>query len=240
MSASFQIVVPTIRQQLPGFAEALESIRQSFTLPTELVILDGSAGKPAALNAAVDTLLLESRHEFYVTLDDDVVPATGWQEVAVRAFRDVPDLGCVAPWYGDTPEMLELMGASRIGQEERIGSTRLRTCLKGHHLLGGMLIFPAEVARHVGKLPDRPEKYLIWEDAWRGRRVLAQGKRLGFLMDAHVRLIEYTDPQEYLAEKRLEIESARRDQDRFLSATGIRDPWLIRFRRWAYKIRTRS
>lgn len=81
------VVIPSIRQDRPGFASVMDRVRASFTQPTEFHILDGQGGKPVALNRALETLLKD--HDLYATMDDDYVPGPNWQDLIEQDRKSV-------------------------------------------------------------------------------------------------------------------------------------------------------
>ena len=112
MSQEFTVVVPTIRQGLPGFKETIADIEASFTRPTEFHVLDGRGGKVAALNRAFDQVLLLTETPVYVTLDDDFVPPTGWQDKVALALEEFSHVGVVCPWPGNEQVWIDYVGVS--------------------------------------------------------------------------------------------------------------------------------
>lgn len=236
----FLVVVPSIRQDRTGFAEAMERVRGTFSEPTEFHVLDGSEGKPAALNRALSELLAPGQHEFYVTMDDDYIPGAGWQDLARKAFADLPKLGVASLWVGDDPHLQSVIGAERLHPWRTTGNTRYRAVHRGHHIAGAMLIYRREVALAVGPQPVTQERYQIWEDAWRGRKVQSLGWDLAFLDGALPEFLSYDDPPEYDAWRQEQIALSRKDQDKWLQDSGIPDPWSLRLRRWIAKIRGRG
>jgi hypothetical protein len=226
----FLLVVPTIRQTRPGFPEAMERLRASLTLPSDLRILDGAAGKAQTLNAAYDTLLTPSEATIYVTLDDDVIPPPGWQERIVAAFEANPRRGALGLYLGEPHHAYMGLPADFIPQGEEIPTQ--------NNLVGCLIAFRKEIAIGVGKIPDSPQKYQFWEDGWRCQRVRALGYDLAYLYDpdAIPELVTYADPEEYTAAKSADIAAsqdvARRvlGQSRF-SAAGIAARLLQRLRR---------
>lgn len=237
---SFLVVVPTIRQEWDEFDPTIARIRESFSLPTEFHILDGSAGKPAALNAAHDALLKPSQATYYVTLDDDIVPIRGWQEVMHQAMQDFPELGAASLYYGDSAEHQQLMGAERLNPPLTRGASTVRMCKPGHHLAGGNITFRRDMALKVGPMPLQGHRYVLWEDAWRGRRVVAAGGALAYVLGAAVEMIEFKEPDHYRQEKVEGIALSRQTQREMLDATGVRDPLSIRLRRKIAKWRGRG
>ena len=238
LSAEFLVVIPTIRQDRPGLEEVMDRVRASFTRPTEFHILDGKAGKPVALNNALQTLLGD--HAIYVTMDDDYVPGAGWQDLVAQAFMDLPKLGVASLWVGDDPELLQIIGSHRVLAPRVSGKTTYRPLERGHHIAGAMHAYRREVALAVGTQPITGETYQVWEDAWRGRRVQSLGWELSFIDGAEPEFIWYEDPAEYVAWRKDQVAKSRKDQDRWLKDSGIPDPWTLKLRRWIAKLRGRG
>ncbi len=238
MSAQFLVVIPTIRQNRPGFDEVMARVQASFTLPTEFHILDGVEGKPVALNLALQELLKD--HAAYVTMDDDYVPGVGWQDLVAQAFVDLPKLGVASLWVGDDTELQRIVGSHRVLPPRVAGKTNYRPLERGHHLAGAMHAYRNEVAKAVGPQPITGEKYQVWEDAWRGRRVQSLGWDLAFLDGAAPEFIWYEDPAEYVQWRTDQVAKSRQDQDRWLKDSGIPDPWTLKLRRLIAKMRGRA
>jgi hypothetical protein len=237
----FLVVVPTIRQGLPGFEEAIEAIRGSFTQPTEFHVLDGKAGKTQTLNKAFDELLIPSDCDVYVTIDDDYIPGKGWQEDLVKAFEALPSLGAASLWLGDSAVMLEYVGAHRMEAPRQANGITYRRLFKGHHIAGCMIAFRREAAIAVGKVPETSERYQIWEDAWRGRRVQKAGYDAAFVVGSDLpRIIPYQDTEEYMRSKEADIETSRQNEDEAMRLGGVGDSWTLRLRRKVAKLRGRG
>ncbi|MBS1704667.1 MAG: hypothetical protein JST40_02245 [Armatimonadetes bacterium] len=200
-------------------------------MPTEFHVLDGSDGKAAALNSALHNIAAKTDADIYVALDDDTVPGADWQDKLSAALCDVPSVGAWGLWMGDDPIMLEYVGVQRIGPWQRSGSTEYRVLERGHHLVGCFLAYRTDVALEAGPQPITDQKYQIWEDAWRGRRVQALGYDLAFVRCESPVVVHYPDPAEYEVRKRIEIEASRKIQDRVLATSGIPDPWIVRLKR---------
>ena len=203
----FLIVVPSIRRSLPGFGEAQERLRSSLTRPTELHVLDGFAGKAQTLNLAYDTLLQASDAEVYVTLDDDLVPAPGWQDELARAFDANPRWGALGMWLGE-PHRAYMGLAPDVLPAEVAG---VRCFPAESHLVGCLVAFRREVALQAGRIPGSRERYQYWEDGWRGGRVRALGYELAYIYapDRLPEIVFYEDSPEYLASKSRDIASAK-------------------------------
>lgn len=240
MNEEFLVVVPSIRQDRPGFEEVMARVRRTFVRPTRFEILDGTEGKPAALNSALANLLPSSTAQVYVTMDDDYVPGAVWQEQVLACFGAFPQLGVTACWPGDDPHLHDVIGAHRIGPWESSAGVRIRYVERGHHIAGAMLAYRREVALATGPQPVTDEKYQIWEDAWRGRRVQSLGWRLGFVDAGLPEFVHYDDPSEYDEWRKEQIQLSRQNQDFWLKDSGIPDPISLRIRRWIAKIRGRA
>lgn len=240
MSDRFLVIIPSIRQDRPGFAEVQARVQATFTQPTEYHLLHGKDGKPAALNHALASLLPASDATIYVTMDDDYVPGAGWQELVVQAFQDLPRVGAASLWVGNDPELQHLIGAFRLDPPVTEGKTTYRKVQRGHHIAGALIAYRREVALAVGPQPITGEKYQVWEDAWRGRKVQSLGWDLAFLEGAEPDFIFYEDPAEYVKWREDQVVASRRNQDEYLRQSGIPDPWTLRLRRWVAKIRGRA
>ena len=236
----FVIVVPTIRKNLPGFEETMQSLRDSLTQPSDIIILDGTGGKVPALNRAYEEILVPGDFDVYVTVDDDYVIEPGWQDDLVAAFTALPDAGVVAPYYGDDPEMQSLMGPDSYSDWFDIGQIRVRKLLKMRHIPGGLLAFRREVAVQVGKQPSTGIHYEVYEDAWRGRMVQKLGLNAYYVDTKRPKLITYADPEEYLRQKAADIVESRRIMGEVMGKDNIADPLSWRLRRWVAKLRGRS
>lgn len=237
----FLVVIPTIRQTRTGFEEVMGRIRATLTMPTEFHILDGSEGKPVALNRALEELLPQSSATIYVTLDDDYVPGHDWQSKIAQAFADLPQVGVCAVWVGDDPELQRIMGKERVDPPATQGKTTFRKVQRGHHIAGAMLCYRREVALQAGPQPITGEKYQIWEDAYRGRRVQSLGWEMAFIeCEEPPVLLSYDDPPEYDAWRQEQIVASRKNQQHYLKQSGMPDPWTLRARRWLARVRGRS
>jgi hypothetical protein len=237
----FLVVVPTIRRGLPGFDEAIAAIEGSFTQPTEFHVLDGAAGKTQTLNRAFDELLMPSDCDVYATIDDDYIPGAGWQDDVQKAFEGLPRLGAASMWLGDSAVMLEYVGAHRLAAPRQVNGVTYRTLLKGHHIAGCMIAFRREAALAVGKVPETAEKYQIWEDAWRGRRVQLAGFDAAFIVGQELpRIVPYEDRKEYLQSKEADIVTSRLNQDEAFRKGGVADSWTVALRRKIAQLRGRS
>lgn len=236
----FAVVIATIRQDLPGFGEAMDRIQASFDSTTDFHILDGADGKAQALNRAADGILADTDADCYVTMDDDIIPSIGWQGLATNAFTDLLKFGAFGLWMGDTPEMETLVGAHYLDEEALSGSTRYRRVRPPHHLNGGFIAYRTSVAREVGKIPTEGVKYQLWEDAWRGRRVTKLGWEMAFLNGVDVQMIDYPDRAEYLAMKQRDLEFGRAEADKVLANSGLGDTAALKLRKWVAKVRGRA
>lgn len=236
----FIIVIPTIRQERPRFAEGMERIKASFTLPTELHVLDGKDGKVPTLNRALDSLLPAEDDAIYVTMDDDLWPEPGWQDAVVRAFLADPQLGVVCPWLGDSPEMAAYMGPDSLHPWTEVSGVRLRYLRPMRHIPGALLAFRASCARQVGPQPETGLKYDIFEDAWRGRRAHKLGWKAAYVESPPITMIAFEDDETYLAQKAADIQSGRAIQESVLADAGLQDPLSWRVRRLIARLRGRA
>lgn len=218
----------------------MDRLRASFTLPTDFWILDGSAGKVPALNDAFETILKPCPASFYVTVDDDYVIAPGWQDALAAGFERLGKAGILSPYYGDQPEMQDLMGPESYGPWESSGEVRYRWLRPHRHIPGGLLCFRKEVAVEIGPQPVTGIRYELYEDAWRGRRAQKLGWSAAYIDTVRPELITYPDPVEYLAEKAQNIQESRRIMHRVMSESGVADPLSWRIRRWVARVRGRA
>jgi hypothetical protein len=207
----------------------MERVRASLTQPTELPILDGADDKAAALNRALVTLLPTSEASVYVTLDDDIIPPSGWQDRLVAAFDADPKYGALGLWLGE-PHRAYMGLSSRHAPRTRGKIVAIPT---DENLVGCRIAVRREVALRVGPLPEGAEKYPYWEDGWRCRRVRSLGYTLAYLYDAESvpELVTYPDPPEYLEQKAADIAAARPHVTHYLKSAG-REPLSVRWRRF--------
>lgn len=218
----------------------MDRVKETFQFPTEFHILDGSDGKPAALNTALEHLLTPHTAPFYVTMDDDYIPPQNWQQKAVQAFEALPKLGALSFWVGEDPELQQLIGAFRLDPPTTIGPVTVRKVQRGHHINGAIVVYRREVALAVGPQPITAEKYQVWEDAWRGRKVQSLGWELTFVEADLPEFIVYDDPEEYLAWRNDQVRLSRKDQDKVLRTSGISDSPILRLRRLVARLRGRA
>lgn len=240
LAMRFTVVIATIRQSLPGFDETMERIESTFTEPTDFHILDGSEGKAQALNKASDEILASAVAECYVTMDDDIVPSTGWQESVCNAFEDLPKYGAFGLWMGDSAERLSLVGSQCLEPESRKGSTAFRRVRPPHHINGGFIAYRTHVAQKLGHIPTGGVKYQLWEDAWRGRTVTNLGWEMAFVMGGAVDMVEFPDKEEYLAMKSQDLRLGKEISDSVLAKSGCGDSNTLRLRKWVAKLRGRA
>jgi hypothetical protein len=236
----FLVVVPTIRQGLPGFEEAIAAMRASFTQPTDFHVLDGKAGKSQTLNQALDDLVADADCDVYVTMDDDYLPPVGWQDDVEKAFQAVPTLGAVGLWLGESEEMQNSMGAHLIEEPTVVNGATLRRVKKGHHIVGCMIAFRREVIDRVGKAPETQERYQFWEDGWRGRRVEKLGYEMAFIESGMPAIFPYIDLDEYRTSKEADIAYGKANLDEILKQGGVQDPLAMKVRKAIARLRGRA
>lgn len=236
----FLVVIATIRQNLPGFNHTMERIRATFERPTEFHILDGSEGKAQALNWARRELLEATDAQCYVTMDDDIVPGSGWQPLMEEAFERLPKYGAFGLWMGDDPASLSVHGANMLDPDRKDGNVVFRRVRPPHHLNGGFIAYRTEVARLLGDIPTEGVRYQLWEDAWRGRTLTKLGWEMAHLKGPKSEMISYEDTQEYLLRKEEEMRIGKERSDRILAAEGLGDSTLLRIRKWVARVRGRA
>lgn len=230
------VVMPTVRQGLPGFDETVKGLRESFTLDTDLHVWDGAGGKVPALNRAYDELLTSSDADIYVTIDDDIIPGKGWQDDLAKGFSALDDAGILCPWLGDAEEVKEYIGEDTLDPWAEKGGVRYRLCQAMRHIPGILLAFRRKVALEIGKQPETGLPYDVFEDAWRGRRAFKKGWRSAYIDSQPCNLVTYPDPDEYLQEKRESMEESRKIQSRVMKEAGVDDPLSWKLRRKAAKL----
>lgn len=237
---TFCIVIPTVRQDRPGFQETMEQVRASFTLPTEFHILDGGDGKVKALNRALGEILPPSKADIYVTLDDDIILHPGWQEKIVEGFEAMPKVGILSLWLGDSEEVKEYVGENTLEPWATKDNVRYRKCQPWRHIPGIMLCFRREVAQIIGQQPETGLKYDVFEDAWRGRKAWKLGWESAYIDGPLPKLVTYQDSSEYMHEKRQDMNRSREIMDQVMGRDGVGDPLSWRLRRMAAKLLGRA
>lgn len=236
----FVVVIASIRQGLSGFDETMLRIKSTFVDSTEFHLLDGADGKAQALNRASDEILAKTDADCYVTMDDDIVPAAGWQVLIKNAFESLPKYGAFGLWMGDDPDRKTLVGATSLDPIQTEGSVSYRRVRPPHHLNGGFIAYRTDVARQVGIIPTEGVRYQLWEDAWRGRRVTQLGWEMAFVYGVEVDMVDYPDRAEYLAMKKSDLAFGKAQADRVLAESGLGDSAALRFRKWVAKVRGRA
>lgn len=232
----FLVVIPTIRQDYPGFDAVMDRIKATFTQPTDFHLLDGKGGKTQTLNKCLLETLPAGDADVYVTMDDDLVPTAGWQDRVSEAFEKLPKYGAFGLWLGESPEMAEYMGSHLI--EPPIDE--VRRVKPGHHIVGCLVAMRRQVAIDVGPTPTPTEKYQYWEDGWRGRRVSKLGFEQGFVDAGPVELVPWQDSKEYLEMKERDIAESRERVDEYMKQGGVQDPLGVRLRRTVSRLLGRS
>lgn len=236
----FLVVIATIRENLPGFPETMDRIRGTFAPDTEFHILDGHAGKAQALNKAGKDILRNTVADCYVTMDDDIVPGVRWPSLVETAFQNLPQYGAFGLWMGDDPVLRAAQGEENLDADQQVAEITYRRVRPPHHINGGFIAYRTDVARQIGDIPTEGVRYQLWEDAWRGRRVTKLGWEMAFLKGAEVDLVEYPDPEEYLARKQEELMIGKETSDRVLAESGLGDPIGIRLRKFLARMRGRG
>ena len=214
----FLVVVPTIRQSRTGFELVIRRLRASLTQPTDLHVLDGVAGKAQTLNEAYESLLLPSKAEVYVSMDDDVVMPVGWQNSLTEGFDTNPNWGALGLYLGD--HYRAYMGLADGVEPQTMNGIEFYAV---DHVVGCLVAFRRRVAIGVGPIPQSPQRYQYWEDAWRGAKVRELGYECAYLCAPDLRptLYSYDDPPEYLASKRADVEASRPHVPDYLSIPAV-------------------
>ena len=207
----FLVLIPSIRQRLPGFDEVMGRIHSSLSLPTELHVLDGNSGKAQTLNRALSEVVPSSDCDVVVTLDDDTIPALGWQDALAAGFRAMPRVGILSVWLGDEPGRLAYMNAeANVLPLETIHGIRVHRVREGQIIPGALLAMRKAVAVAIGPTPTGRERYQYYEDAFRCVRAWKLGHALAYVeMDNPPAIVRYDDPESYRAMKAADIASAR-------------------------------
>lgn len=207
MVARFLVVVPTHRQAL---AQAtIDALEASLTYPSEFHVLDGTKNKCRAINAALSGLLDPAKHDYFVTVDDDLIFPANWQHSLACAFDRVGWLGACGIDYCGSQMGMDLMAAAQRAPRRRYHDIVFRDCTHLQNVAGGLIAMPSQVAAQVGPYPyaDDGRQHFLDEDAWRCARVTSMGMRTGYVTNPNgvVKFVTYDDSQEYVAKKAEDI-----------------------------------
>jgi hypothetical protein len=219
----FLILIPSVRQSLPEFEDVMAEIKGSLTRETDTLVLDGSSGKAQTLNRALEEIVRPSKRSIVVTLDDDTIPPVGWQDALVAGFEKVPKAGILSIWLGEEPDMLQYMNAEQnVLPPETIAGLKVRRIREEQMIPGALLAIRRNLALDIGQTPTGKERYQYYEDAFRCLRAWKLGYSLAYVeMDQPLRMIEYKDPEEYLAMKSADVASARDNLESYLNEESL-------------------
>lgn len=196
----FAIVVPTVR--LPRCANVLAQLLASLTLPSDVHILTGEAGKSQTLNRQLAMLPNDVTH--YVTIDDDLILYRGWQDELLAAFEVWPEFGAFGFDVSHTPAGLEYMREAATTTPIERGGVKIRDCTGLINIGGCFLAMRSNTARDVEPYPFcGGRRHQVDEDGWRCRRVMELGLRIGYVIPrgGKAEMIDHVDSAEYTAEK---------------------------------------
>jgi hypothetical protein len=211
----FAVILPTIRESTAAFFGALMG---SFTLPVDVFVLRDFMGSDAEgygqkLNRGLGKLN-PAEHDIVITLADDILLGRGWQDVIVRAFEDVPNLGLAGLDVSHTREGVAYMVAGMEGgvlvDSEWVKGTRFRELREGN-VGGTFLAVPTRLMIEAGEIPIVEDvKYPFYADAWLNYKIRFMGYRTGYVgMSPPPEMIEYDDPVGYVDGKLADTEKAQ-------------------------------
>jgi hypothetical protein len=199
----FLVVVPTHRPELSQ--GTIDRLRESLTYPTEFHQLDGSPSKCHAINRAMTELLDTSRHDVYVTVDDDLVFPENWQHSIACAFDRIPTLGACGIDYAGTAEGESLISLAIRAPQRQVRDIVFRDITGVQSLAGGMFAMRSALAKQIGPYPytDDGRQYHADEDGWRSHQVTRRGHRVGYVTSPNgvVQFLGYNDSPQYVEKK---------------------------------------
>ena len=207
----FLVVVPTHRPELSQ--ATIDQLKDSLTYPTEFHQLDGKPSKCHAINRALTELLDTSRHDIYVTVDDDLIFPENWQHSIACAFDRIPKLGACGIDYAGTPEGESLISLAMQAPQQQIRDIVFRDITGVQNLAGGLFAMRSQLAKEIGPYPyaDDGRQYHADEDGWRSHQVTRRGYRVGYVMNPNgtVQFIGYNDCRRYQEKKKEDIQNWR-------------------------------
>lgn len=199
----FLVVVPTHR---PTQSQAtIDALRESCTYPTEFHQLNGKPSKVHAINRAQSELLDTSRHDIYVTVDDDLIFPENWQHYIACAFDRIPKLGACGIDYAGTPEGESLISLAMQAPQQQIRDIVFRDITGVQNLAGGLFAIRSGLAKEIGPYPFASDgrQYHADEDGWRSHQITRRGHRVGYVTNPNgvVKMLFYNNEPEYVAKK---------------------------------------
>lgn len=209
LQGTFCIIMPTVRPPAV-VAGLIKRIWETVTHPTDLIVLNGSRGKSATLNE--ERRRMNWKHQFLVTIDDDIWLPEGWQDDCIEAIR-IGGYGAVGLDLAGTAEgaayMMEVNEPEVSEFEGR--SVRIRPLHK-QNIAGIFICMTSQVARIVPEYPwDGKTHYEFDEDGFRCGVIRQAGHKLGYVcckQGAPV-MFKHDDPAEYLAMKEADTDFIR-------------------------------
>lgn len=202
-------MVPTHRPEQSQ--PTIDALRASCTYPTEFHQLDGRPSKVHAINAAMQELLSEDRHDIYVTIDDDILLPQNWQHYIACAFDRIKRLGACGIDYAGTPEGETLMAAAAAVERKQIKDILFRDTTRIQNVAGGNMAMRANIAKAVGPYPLASDgrQYHVDEDGWRCHRVERLGYRYGYVTNPNgvVQMLYYKNTAEYVAKRQADLDN---------------------------------
>lgn len=203
----FLVVVPTHRPELSQ--GTIDRLRDSLTYPTEFHQLDGRPSKCHAINRALTELLNTSRHDVYVTVDDDLIFPDNWQHSIACAFDRIPTLGACGIDYAGTHAGETLIDLALSTQPQQIRDIVFRDITGVQNLAGGLFAIRSALAKQIGPYPysEDGRQYHLDEDGWRSHQVTRRGHRVGYVASPNgvVQFLKYNDAPEYVEKRAADI-----------------------------------
>jgi hypothetical protein len=203
----FLVVVPTHRPELSQ--DTIDRLRDSLTYPTEFHQLDGRPSKCHAINRALTELLDTSKHDVYVTVDDDLIFPENWQHSIACAFDRIPKLGACGIDYEGTPDGETLISLALAAPQRQVRDIVFRDITGFQNLAGGLFAIRSALAKQIGRYPytEDGRQYHIDEDGWRSHQVTRRGHRIGYVTSPNgvVKFLGYSDDPQYVAKKQQDI-----------------------------------
>lgn len=205
----FLVVVPTHRPELSQ--GTIDTLRESLTYPTEFHQLDGRPSKCHAINKALAELLDPTRHDVYVTVDDDLIFPQNWQHSIACAFDRIPKLGACGIDYEGTTEGDKLIRLALKAPKQKVRDIVFRDITGVQNLAGGLFAMRSQLAKQIGPYPyaDDGRQYHADEDGWRSHQVTRRGHRVGYVTNPNgvLQFLQYDDARQYIEKKQADLQA---------------------------------
>jgi len=205
----FCVVMTTIRPR-ELIAARLTAIWATASFPTDLYVMDGRAGIAVNLNYALQRFLDTERHQFYITVDDDLLLPDSWQQDVYAAHTE-HGIGVVGLDMSETDAGWEYVRKGMPENTPREFEGKVRPLPAGN-VAGCFISMRAAVAKAIGPYPhDGKTRYEFDEDGWRCKRARQLGYSIGYVRCERgvPRLVEYHGEEEYIARKAVDTEYIR-------------------------------